>query len=105
MYGQEVFNYGKHHLRMFVKGSVDFKENIVHKLGKHKVGSDRVLRVPKSVDTSIWHFSSYNTERLELSHNRYANLEALQRHKMLGQKFSGSRAIFKLLFYCSVNGM
>ncbi len=99
MYGQEVFNYGKHHLRMFVKDSVDFSGNIVHKLGKHKVGTDRVLRIPKGANTSIWHFSSYNTERLELTHNRYANLEALQRHEVLGQKFSGVRAIFKLLFY------
>ena len=99
MYGQEVFNYGKHHLRMFTRDSVDFKDNIVHKLGRHKVGTDRVLRVPKGAETSIWHFSTYNTDRLELTHNRYASLEAHQRHVILGQKFSGARAIFKLIFY------
>lgn len=99
MYGQKVFNYGKHHIRMFVKDCVDFRGNIVHKRGKYKVGSDRILRIPKRANTSIWHFSSYNTDRLELTHNRYANLEAQQRHEMLGQKFSGARALFKLPFY------
>lgn len=99
MYGQKVFNYGKHHIRMFVKDSVDFRGNIVHKRGQYKVGSDRVLRIPAHANTSIWHFSSFNTDRLELTHNRYANLEAQQRHELLGQKFSGTRALFKLLFY------
>jgi glycosyltransferase involved in cell wall biosynthesis len=99
MYGQEIFNYGKHHLRMFVRDSVDFKGNIVHKLGTYRVAPHRILRVPKNDDTTIWHFGSYNTEKLELAHNRYANLEAHQRHEMLRQKFSGPRAIFKLLFY------
>jgi hypothetical protein len=99
MYGREVFNYGKHHLRMFTKGSVDFQGNVVHKLGKYQVAADKILKVPKSPATTIWHFSSYNTERLELAHNRYAGLEARQRHDLLGQRFSGPRALFKFLFY------
>ncbi len=99
MYGREVFNYGKHHLRMFRKGSVDFTGNIVHRLGVYAVDSSRVLKVPVKKLTSIWHMSAYNTDCLEKSHNRYANLEAIQRNEMLGQKFSGFRAIWKLVFF------
>jgi glycosyltransferase involved in cell wall biosynthesis len=99
MYGREVFNYGKHHLRMFRKGSVDFTGNIVHRLGVYSVDSSRVLKVPVKKLTSIWHMSAYNTDCLEKSHNRYANLEAIQRNKKLGQKFSGLRAIWKLVFF------
>ena len=99
MYGREVFNYGKHHLRMFRKGSVDFTGNIVHRLGIYSTESSKILKVSAKKLTSIWHMSVYNTDYLERSHNRYANLEAIQRNKMLGQKFSGFRAISKLLFY------
>jgi glycosyltransferase involved in cell wall biosynthesis len=99
MYGQEVFNYGKHHLRMFVPGAVDFTGNIVHKLGKFLVPQHQIYKVPASNQTSLWHFSSYNTCRLELAHNRYAELEAKQRHEILNQKFSGIRALWKLVFY------
>ena len=99
MYGREVFNYGKHHLRMFRRGAVDFTGNIVHRLGVYSVDSSRVLKVPVKKLTSIWHMSAYNTDCLERSHNRYANLEAIQRNKMLGQKFSGLRAIWKLVFF------
>lgn len=99
MYGREVFNYGKHHLRMFRKGSVDFTANIVHRLGVYNVPTSRVFKVPANKLTSIWHMSEYNTDRLEKAHNRYANLEALQRNEILGQKFSGFRAIWKLVFF------
>jgi glycosyltransferase involved in cell wall biosynthesis len=95
MYGKEIFNYGKHHLRLFTKDSVDFKANIVHKLGKYN--SNKMLKINKK--NCIYHFSAYNSDRLELVHNRYANLEAVQRKDILGQKFSGLRAIFKLFFY------
>ena len=99
MYGREVFNYGKHHLRMFRREAVDFTGNIVHRLGVYSVDRSRVLKVPVKKLTSIWHMSAYNTDCLERSHNRYANLEAIQRNKMLGQKFSGLRAIWKLVFF------
>jgi hypothetical protein len=99
MYGQEVVNYGKHHLRMFVPGTVDFTDNIVHKLGKFLVGRSQILKVPVTDQTSLWHFSSYNTYKLELAHGRYAELEAQQRHEVLKQKFSGIRALWKLNFY------
>lgn len=99
MYGQEIYNYGKHHLRMFVPGVVDFTGNIVHKLGKFLVPQNQIFKVPASDQTSLWHFSSYNTCRLELAHNRYAELEARQRHEVLKQKFSGVRALWKLVFY------
>lgn len=99
MYGQEIFNYGKHHLRMFIPGAVDFTGNIVHKLGKFLVSADQIYKVPVSDQTSLWHFSSYNTCKLELAHNRYAELEAKQRHEVLKQKFSGIRALWKLVFY------
>lgn len=100
MYGQEVFNYSaKHVLRMFIPGTVDFKDNIVHKLGRYTVSEDQVYKVPKTDTTSIWHFSSYNTSRIENSHNRYADLEAKQRHEIAKQQFSGARALFKLVFF------
>lgn len=99
MYGQEIFNYGKHHLRMFVPGAVDFAGNIVHKLGKFQVPKSEICKVPAGDETSLWHFSSYNTSKLELAHNRYADLEARQRHEVLNQKFSGMRALWKLTFY------
>lgn len=99
MYGQEIFNYGKHHLRMFVPGAVDFTGNIVHRLGKFMVPAHQIYKIPVSDKTSLWHFSSYNTCKLELAHNRYADLEAMQRHEVLKQKFSGIRALWKLIFY------
>ena len=99
MYGQEIFNYGKHHLRMFTPSVVDFTDNIVHKFGKFLVAKDQIYKVPVSDETSLWHFSSYNTSKLELAHNRYAELEAKQRHEVLRQKFSGFRALWKLIFY------
>ena len=99
MYGQEIFNYGKHHLRMFVPGAVDFTGNIVHRLGKFQVPKSEIYKVPATDKTSLWHFSSYNTAKLELAHNRYADLEAGQRHEVLNQKFSGVRALWKLTFY------
>lgn len=98
MYGQEIYNYGKHHLRMFLPNSVDFKSNIIHKLGRCLVSKDRVCKIRATDDTSIWHFSSYNSSKLELAHNRYANLEAVQLHD-IGKRFSGLRAIFKLMFF------
>ena len=98
MYGQEIYNYGKHHLRMWLPKVVDFKGNIVHSLGRYLVSADRVLKIGATDDTSIWHFSSYNTTKLEMAHNRYANLEAAQLHEA-GEKFSGFKAIFKLVFY------
>jgi glycosyltransferase involved in cell wall biosynthesis len=98
MYGQEVFNYGKHHLRMFIKGDVDFKNNVVHKLGVYKSNA-KVLRIKKTDDTNIWHFSPYNCDRIEMVHNRYANIEAMQLHHISKKKFSGSRILFKLFFY------
>lgn len=99
MFGQEVFNYGKHHLRMFIPGTVDFKNNIVHKLGRGLVPENEIFKIKASDRTSIWHFSSYNLSRLELSHSRYADLEAAQRHKILGQRFSGTRALWRLIFH------
>lgn len=98
MYGQEVYNYGKHHLRMFLPNSVDFKGNIVHKLGHYLVSKDRVQKISATDNMSIWHFSSYNSNKLESAHNRYANLEASQLHAA-GKRFSGLRAIFKFIFY------
>lgn len=95
MYGKEIFNYSKHHLRLFTQDSVDFKSNIVHKLGKYN--SNKILKINKK--ECIYHFSAYNSDRLEMVHNRYANLEAEQRKDILGQKFSGLRAIFKLFFF------
>lgn len=99
MYGQEIFNYGKHHLRMFIPSAVDFTGNIVHMLGKFLVPAHQIYKIPASNQTSLWHFSSYNTCKLELAHNRYAELEAKQRHEVLKQKFSGIRALWKLVFY------
>ena len=99
MYGQEIFNYGKHHLRMFMPGAVDFTGNVVHKLGKFLVEKNQIYQVQASDQTSLWHFSSYNTNKLELAHNRYAELEAKQRHEILEQKFSGIRALWQLCFY------
>lgn len=98
MYGQEIYNYGKHHLRMFRPNSVDFKDNPIHKLGRYLVNPGRVCKIRALDGTSIWHFSSYNTNKLELAHNRYANLEAAQLHDA-GKKFSGIRALFMLMFY------
>jgi glycosyltransferase involved in cell wall biosynthesis len=97
MYGQEVFNYGKHHLRLFVKDSVDFKSNIVHKLGKYKADKKKIYKINKN--KCIFHFSAYNSDRLEMVHNRYANLESEQRKDILKQNFSGLRALFKLFFF------
>lgn len=99
MYGREVFNYGKHHLRMFVPGSVDYEANVVHKLGNYLVPRSEVYRVPKTSETSLWHFSSYTTRELEGVHTRYANIEAPQRSHILHQSFSGVRALWKLVFY------
>lgn len=100
MYGQKVYNYGKHHLRMFVPECVDFKGNVVHKLGRYLIPRGQVYKIKASNDSStIWHFSSYDMSKLELAHNRYADLEAKQRHNMVGQKFSGIRALWKLIFY------
>lgn len=99
MYGQEIFNYGKHHLRMFVPGAIDFAGNIIHKMGNYLVPKDKVFNVPNTRATALWHFSSYNTDKLELAHNRYANLEAKQRQELLHQRFSGIRAIWNLCFY------
>jgi glycosyltransferase involved in cell wall biosynthesis len=99
MYGQEIYNYGKHHLRMFVPGTVDFTGNIVHKLGKILVSANEIIKIPATDQTSLWHFSSYNTSKLELAHNRYADLESKQRHEGLDLKFSGLRALWKLAFY------
>lgn len=99
MYGQEVFNYGKHHLRLFTTDAVDFTDNMVHKLGKFLVSRERILKLPANDDYSLWHFSSYNTARLEMAHNRYADLEARLRHEMTGQKFSGWRALWSMTFY------
>jgi len=99
MYGREIHNYGKHHLRMFTRDAVSFDGNIVHKLGKRLVPAKAVYQVPVSDRTSIWHFSPYNSSRLELVHNRYADLEAKQRHEIAGQRFSGFRALWKLIFY------
>ena len=99
MYGQEIFNYGKHHLRMLIPGAVDFTGNIVHKLGKSLVTTRQLYKIPACDKTSLWHFSSYNTCKLELAHNRYAELEASQRHEMHKQRFSGIRALWKLVFY------
>lgn len=99
MYGQEVFNYGKHHLRMFTSDAVDFTENIVHKLGKFMVPVDQIYRMPTDDQTSLWHFSSYNTAKIELTHNRYADIEALQLHSITRQNFSGLRAIWKFIYY------
>lgn len=99
MYGQEIFNYGKHHLRMFIPGAVDFTGNIVHKLGIFTVSRSQIFKVPAKDQTSLWHFSSYNTSKLELAHNRYAELEAKQRYEILNQRFSGFRALWKLVFY------
>lgn len=99
MYGQEIFNYGKHHLRMFVPDAVDFTDNIVHKLGRFLVPADQVYKVPANDHTSLWHFSSYNTAKIELTHNRYADIEACQLHSIAHQKFSGLRAIWKFIYY------
>jgi glycosyltransferase involved in cell wall biosynthesis len=99
MYGQEVFNYGKHHLRMFKKKAVSFKGNIVHKFGTYKINSNRVIKIKPSENTSLWHFSSYTTPSLEKAHNRYANIEANERFTILNQRFSGTKMFFKLFFY------
>lgn len=100
MYGQEVFNYDyKTTLRMFIPGVVDFKGNTVHNEGRYLVPKSEVYKFKKTDETSTWHFSSYNTSRLELVHNRYADIEALQRFSILGQKFLGIRAIWKFVFY------
>jgi glycosyltransferase involved in cell wall biosynthesis len=99
MYGQEIFNYGKHHLRMFKKNAVSFKGNIVHKFGSYNVSANRVLKIKASENTSLWHFSSYTTSSLEKAHNRYANIEAKERFEILNQRFSGVKILFKLFFY------
>jgi glycosyltransferase involved in cell wall biosynthesis len=100
MYGREVFNYDVHPtLRMFKPKSVDFKNNIIHNLGRYQVPKSQVYRFKKTDDYSIWHFSEYNTSRLELVHNKYADLEASQRSSLVRQKFSGIRLLWKPIFY------
>lgn len=99
MYGREVYNYGKHHLRMFKVGSVDFSGNVVHGLGKELVSKGEIIKIRRGEATSIWHFSSYDTSALERSHNRYADIESRERSEYMGQNFSGLRAIWTLVFY------
>lgn len=98
-FGQEIFNYGKHHLRMFQLGTISFKDNIVHGLGVKLVNKDEVLKIRKAPNICIFHFSDYTNSSLERSHNRYADLEAKQLHEIKNIKFSGIRALWKLFFY------
>jgi len=99
MYGQEIYNYGKHHLRMFIPEYVDFKDNIVHKLGQYLAPQEKIYKIEKKDDTVIWHFSSYNSSKLELAHNRYADLESKQLHEIKHLEFSGLRVLWTLIFY------
>ena len=100
MYGQEVFNYDfKPTMRMFIPGAVDFKDNVVHHGGRYLVPKSVVYKFRKTDETSTWHFSSYNTSKLELVHNRYADIEAIQRYNLLGQRFSFFRAMWRLVFF------
>lgn len=87
-YGLE--NLGLEHayqVRLFMKGSIDFKGNRIHHFGKIVCLPDEILYLPKTDDYSVYHFSTYNVQKIEIACSKYSDIEA-QHNLDNGIKFS-----------------
>lgn len=89
-YGRETRNWGHSavSLRFFVKGSIDFHGNTIHKFGKIIVPKKEILSLPVTDDLAIWQFRDYDTIKIELVHSGYVEIEARSDYEIFKKRFS-----------------
>lgn len=73
--------------RFFMKDYVDFSNNKIHEMGKFLGSKDEILTLPNRKEYAICHYSTYDLKKFVLSHLKYAEEEAKQKHKA-EQKFN-----------------
>lgn len=79
-------------VRLFRRGSIDFKGNTIHNFGRIVCKPEEILRLPKTDKYSVYHFSTYDLGKFELNHHTYSGIEAKQKIDK-GKKFSLMRLI------------
>jgi len=89
-YGRETRNWGHSAAspRFFVKGSIDFCGNTIHKFGKIIVPKKEILKLPVTDSLAIWQFRDYDTKKTEFVHSNYADIEARSDYKIFKKRFS-----------------
>ena len=82
----------------FHKDFVDFSGNRVHGMGNFIGRRDQCLKLPNKKEYALHHFSAYNMSKFINSHWRYAEEEALAKHKA-GKKFSAIKMLASMARY------
>jgi glycosyltransferase involved in cell wall biosynthesis len=87
----------------YMKNYVSFAEHRIHSLGKFTGSKDEELYLPKKPEYALRHYSLYDLHKYVTAHLRYAEMEALTKHRE-GKKFSvwymfGSMTKYFWLFY------
>lgn len=80
-------------LRMFRKGSVDYRGTKVHEVGRPTVPPERVLQLSQTREHAFFQFRDYDCAVTERNHGRYDDLWARQRYEA-GERFNLLRAVF-----------
>ena len=81
--------------RLSRRGSIDYEGNIIHGQGKIVCRKDRILEASKDVNLMFYQFRDYDASWSEVNHNRYNDVEAMQRYQQ-GERYS----FFKMIFEC-----
>jgi len=84
--------------RFFMKDYIDFSNNKIHGMGKFLGDKNEILTLPNRKEYAICHYSTYDLRKFVLSHLKYAEEEAEQRHQE-GQKFNFFRTIGSMIRY------
>ncbi|MCJ7669814.1 MAG: glycosyltransferase [Dehalococcoidia bacterium] len=94
-YGEDTRNWGysASSPRLFVKGSIDFHGNTIHRFGKIIVPKKEILRLPVADDLAIWQFRDYDTIKTELVHSGYVEIEARSDYEIFKKRFSSWRIL------------
>jgi glycosyltransferase involved in cell wall biosynthesis len=95
-YGKEIDCGFKDYVPIFfMKGTKDFKNNMIHGSGKILVSKKEILKLPPTDDLSIWHFHTSCTKKYEIYYSHISDKLAEQYKKFLKRKFSPLRLFIK----------
>jgi len=84
--------------RFFMKNYVDFSNNKIHGMGKFLGNKNEILTLPNRKEYAIRHYSTFDLRKFVLTHLKYAEEEAEQRHNE-GQRFNLFRTIGSMIRY------
>lgn len=79
--------------RFSKRGSIDYKNNIIHQEGKIICNQDRILKASKNIHLMFYQFRDYDSSWSEIVHVKYNDANAMQLYQN-GERY----CFFKMIF-------